>query len=78
MASALLLAVVLVAAGLLASLPTRRMRSFSVFAAFFMMLGGIALFIVLPACAPMLRPASFVFTRFTRENEKAFGIPNDA
>ena len=78
MVNALLLAVVLVAAGLLASLPTRRMRSFSIFAALFMMLGGLALFILLPACAPVLRPARFVFTRFTRDNKKAFGIPNDA
>ena len=64
--------------GMLCSLPTRAVRGFSIFAAFWMIIAGAILFVLLPVCAPKLQPASFVFTGFTTDNKGAFGIPNNA
>ena len=71
-------AVVLVVSGMLCSLPTRAVRGFSIFAACWMIIAGAILFVLLPACAPKLQPASFVFQGFTTDNKGAFGIPNNA
>lgn len=65
-------------AGILSSMPTKFMRNYSIFGALWLIIGGIILFVVLPACAPKLQPASFVFTGFTAENKGLSNIPNNS
>ena len=70
-------AVVLVVCGVISSIPTRIMRHYAMFAASWLAVGGIVVFVVVLVTAWPLQPASFVFTAFTREQKSAMGIPND-
>ena len=70
-------AVVLVVCGVMSSMPTRLMRNYAIFAAGWLAVGGIVVFVLLLVTAWPLQPASFVFTAFTSEQKSAMGIPND-
>ena len=67
----------LVVCGVISSIPTRLMRNYAVFAASWLAVGGIIVFVLLLVTAWPLQPPSFVFTAFTREQKSAMGIPND-
>ena len=74
---ALCCAVVLVVCGVISSIPTRLMRNYAVFAASWLAVGGIIVFVLLLVTAWPLQPANFVLTAFTRDQKSAMGIPND-
>ena len=67
----------LVVCGVISSIPTRLMRYYAVFAASWLAIGGIIVFVLLLVTAWPLQPANFVFTAFTRDQKSAMGIPND-
>ena len=74
-------AVALVAAGAVSSMPTRGIKYFTVFAAFFSAAVGITVTILLPVVAVTHQTPDFVFTTFQGDNHPNTGIdtgsPND-
>ncbi len=70
-------AVCMLASGLLASTSTSGVRHYILFAALWMVVGGIALMILLPVVAPMHQSAQYVFLQFDSIDKEFIGIPND-
>jgi hypothetical protein len=71
-------AVCLLAAGLVSSVPAKRIQQFAVFAAIALVFGGVIIMILLPLCAPKLQPATWVFSSFFAWEKEEQGIPSDA
>lgn len=71
-------AVCLLAAGLVSSVPAKRIQQFAVFAAIALVFGGVIIMILLPLCAPKLQTASWVFSSFFAWEKEEQGIPSDA
>ena len=71
-------AVCLLLAGLVSSVPAKRIQQFAVFSAITLVFGGIIIMILLPLCAPRLQPATWVFSSFFAWEKEEQGIPTDA
>ena len=71
-------AVCLLGAGLVSSVPAKRIQQFAVFAAIGLVFGGVIIMILLPLCAPKLQPATWVFSSFFAWEKEEQGIPSDA
>ncbi|CAL5222699.1 g5101 [Coccomyxa viridis] len=71
-------AICLLFAGLVSSVPAKRIQQFAVFAAIGLVFGGIIIMILLPLCAPKLQTASWVFSSFFAWEKEEQGIPSDA
>ena len=71
-------AVCLLLAGLVSSVPAKRIQQFAVFAAIALVFGGVIIMILLPLCAPKLQPATWVFSSFFAWEKEEQGIPSDA
>ena len=72
------IAVCLLLAGLVSSVPAKRIQQFAVFSAITLVFGGIIIMILLPLCAPKLQPATWVFSSFFAWEKEEQGIPTDA
>ncbi|EIE25067.1 amino acid transporter [Coccomyxa subellipsoidea C-169] len=70
-------AICMLAAGALASTSTGGMRQYILFAAFWMICGGIFLIILLPIVAPKLQTAEYVFLHFSDQSKDQLGVPNN-
>ena len=51
-------------------------RLYAVFSAYFMIIGGAFLIVILPMLAPTLQSASFVFGEFFSDQAADLGIPS--
>jgi len=71
-------AVCLLAAGLVSSVPAKRIQQFAVFSAIALVFGGVIIMILLPLCAPKLQTATWVFSSFFAWEKEEQGIPSDA
>lgn len=71
-------AVCLLLAGLVSSVPAKRIQQFAVFAAIALSFGGVIIMILLPLCAPKLQSATWVFSSFFAWEKEEQGIPSDA
>ncbi|EIE25063.1 amino acid transporter [Coccomyxa subellipsoidea C-169] len=69
-------AIILVVSGVVASMTTDGVRLYAVFAAFFMVIGGGFLIVILPMLAPKLQSPSFVFGEFFSWQAGDLGIPS--
>ncbi|CAL8461967.1 g1498 [Coccomyxa elongata] len=70
-------AICMVASGLLASTSTSGVRHYILFAALWMIVGGIALMILLPVVTPIHQSATYVFLQFDSNSKEIIGIPNN-
>lgn len=70
-------AVCLLAAGLVSSVGTRGTQAFILFAAGFLLVGGLFLMFYLPAVAPVHRSTSWVFTGIVAQGKQELGLPDN-
>lgn len=69
-------AVILVISGMVASMTTVGVRVYAVFSAYFMIITGGFLIVILPMLAPVLQKPSFVFGEFFSYQATDLGIPS--
>ncbi|BDA41316.1 Amino-acid permease BAT1 [Coccomyxa sp. Obi] len=69
-------AITLVISGMVASMTTVGVRIYAVFSAYFMIIGGAFLIVILPMLAPTLQSPSFVFGEFFSYQAADLGIPS--